>query len=76
MILKNCRLLPELTEGTDLTCADVVLHDKCIADIVPCGTVCPGKHADLILINGDPAEDISLMYTAPALVIKHGAVVQ
>ena len=38
MILKNCRLLPELTEGTDLTCADVVLHDKCIADIVPCGT--------------------------------------
>lgn len=40
------------------------------------GSIRPGKDADLILVNGDPAEDISLMYTAPALVIKHGAVVK
>ncbi len=40
------------------------------------GTVRVGKKADLVIIDGDPVEDISLMYTAPAGVIKNGTVVR
>ena len=38
LILRNCRLIPELTEGTELTSADLLLKDKAIAAIRPCGT--------------------------------------
>ncbi|MBR2950050.1 MAG: amidohydrolase family protein [Lachnospiraceae bacterium] len=41
MILKNCRLLPELTEGTGLTYGDVHINGKFITDITPCGSLCP-----------------------------------
>ena len=40
------------------------------------GSIKVGKMADLVVIDGDPVEDISLMYTAPAHVIKSGAVVK
>lgn len=36
-ILKNCRLIPELTEGTDKTVADVLIKDGKIAAIVETG---------------------------------------
>lgn len=37
-LLKNCRLIPELTEGTDLMQADLLLDEGKIAAIQPCGT--------------------------------------
>lgn len=37
-ILRNCRLIPELTEGTELRCADILLHNEKIKSIMPCGT--------------------------------------
>ncbi|MBQ6833122.1 MAG: amidohydrolase family protein [Lachnospiraceae bacterium] len=39
LLLKNCKLVGELTEGTELTMADIVMNDKTITDIVPCGSV-------------------------------------
>ena len=36
------------------------------------GSIKVGKCADLIVVNGDPVEDISLMYTPPAHVFKDG----
>ncbi len=36
--LKNCRLIPELTEGTDLKKADLWIDEGLIQTIVPCGT--------------------------------------
>lgn len=36
------------------------------------GTVKVGKQADLIVVDGDPIEDISVMYSPPAHVIKGG----
>lgn len=41
-----------------------------IADRV--GEIRPGLRADLILVNGDPVEDISVMYAPPARVWKSG----
>lgn len=41
-----------------------------IADRV--GDIRPGLRADLILVNGDPVEDISVMYAPPASVWKSG----
>lgn len=41
-----------------------------IADRV--GEIRPGLRADLILVNGDPVEDISVMYAPPASVWKSG----
>lgn len=76
LLLKNCKLVGELTEGTELTMADIVMNDKTITDIVPCGSIKVGKMADLVVIDGDPVEDISLMYGAPAHVIKSGEVVK
>lgn len=40
------------------------------------GTVKVGKHADLIVVNGDPTEDISVMYNPPAHVIKGGNLIR
>lgn len=39
LLLKNCKLVSELTEGTDLTMADVVLDGKIIANVAPCGSI-------------------------------------
>lgn len=36
------------------------------------GSVKEGKNADLIIVDGDPTEDITLMYQAPARVLKNG----
>lgn len=40
------------------------------------GTIRPGKLADLVVIDGDPVSDISLMYTAPLHVIKSGVFIK
>jgi len=40
------------------------------------GSIKVGKQADLVVIDGDPVEDISLMYTAPTHVIKSGALIR
>lgn len=37
-VIKNCRLIPELTEGTGLTTADIVVDGERIKTIQPCGT--------------------------------------
>lgn len=37
MILKNCRLIPELCEGTELQTADIRIDGKKIAEILPAG---------------------------------------
>lgn len=40
------------------------------------GTIKPGKYADLITVNGNPAEDITVLYDLPEVVIKGGEVVK
>ena len=36
--LRNCKFIPELTEGTDLAAGDLLFRDGTIAEIAPCGT--------------------------------------
>ncbi len=36
-VLKNCRLIPFLTEGSDLRMADIVIDDGKISSLEPCG---------------------------------------
>ena len=36
------------------------------------GTVKEGKYADLIVVDGNPVEDINVMYTPPIHIIKDG----
>lgn len=38
LVLRNCSLVPELTEGCTLTKADIVISGEIIERIVPCGT--------------------------------------
>ncbi len=40
------------------------------------GTVKEGKFADLVVVEGDPVADITLMYKKPAHVIKGGALIR
>ncbi len=40
------------------------------------GSIKEGKCADVIIVNGDPAADISVMYEPPAHVIKGGKVIR
>lgn len=40
------------------------------------GSVKVGKFADLIVVEGDPVEDISVMYQPPAHVIKEGKLIR
>ena len=42
LVLKNCRLIPALTEGYDLPAADLVLDGELIADIRAFGGFCIG----------------------------------
>ena len=39
MLLKNCRLIPELTEGYSGAMADILIENGNIAAIGPCGTI-------------------------------------
>ena len=39
IVLKHCRLIPELTEGFQEQYADIVIDGKYIKDIVPTDTV-------------------------------------
>src|SRR5699024_5199314 len=38
IVLRNCRLIPQLTEGYEGQLADILLEDKVIKRIAPCGT--------------------------------------
>ena len=38
IVLRNCRLIPQLTEGYEGQLADILLEDKAIKRIAPCGT--------------------------------------
>lgn len=40
------------------------------------GTVDVGKTANLILVNGNPLEDFSVMYRKPSVVLKNGRIVR
>ncbi len=43
LVLKNCRLVPELTENFDGSTADVFIEDKYIREILPAGS---GEYRD------------------------------
>jgi len=40
------------------------------------GTVTAGKYADIILVDGDPLQDITLLLHKVALIVKDGEVYQ
>jgi imidazolonepropionase-like amidohydrolase len=40
------------------------------------GSIKAGKYADLIVVNGDPVEDISMMYAPPVHVFKDGKLIR
>lgn len=40
------------------------------------GSVRAGKRADLIVVDGDPSEDITVMYQRPLHVIKNGTIIR
>ncbi len=49
IVLKNAKLVPELTEGTTLTLADVVLEDDTISQILPPDSQLDGQHEEFDL---------------------------
>lgn len=53
LILRNCRVVPELTEGYDGSMCDIVIDGKNILDIVPCDqNKYIGENAEVCDING------------------------
>ena len=46
-VLRNCRVLPELTPGCDGDRADIVIEGAKIAEILPTKTVCGGQILDM-----------------------------
>ncbi len=60
-IYRNCRLIPELSGGTELTAADVVVEDGIIAEVLPAG----------IAPNGDQELDIKGNTLLPGLIDMH-----
>jgi len=52
IVLKNCKLVPQLVEDYN------------------------GKWADFVVVDGDPVNDITVMYTKPVHVIKKGTVIR
>lgn len=61
-VLRNCTLVPFLTEGTELTKADLVLDGEKIAEILPC-------HSD---VQGDYEEmDLEGAVVMPGLIDMH-----
>lgn len=63
MLIRNCRLVPELTEGSTLTQADLLIQEGKIAEIAPCGTVFPEK--------ADQELDAKGMTALPGLIDAH-----
>lgn len=51
LVLQNCRLIPELTEGFSGQLADIVLDGKYIRDIYPAGT-CSFGEAETLDLHG------------------------
>ena len=55
MILKNCKLVPELTEANAPVMADVIVKGSLIEAVVPCGSADADGHEvidlDLSLIH-------------------------
>lgn len=52
LILKNCRLIPELTEGFDGNAADLVLEGSKIEGIYPAGMAPAGESCEVLDIKG------------------------
>ena len=52
LILKNARLIPELTEGYEEKSADVVIEDGKITEIVPAGLARFGESDEVIDLDG------------------------
>lgn len=52
LILKNCRLIPELTEGFDGNAADLVLEGSKIEGIYPSGMAPAGESCEVLDIKG------------------------
>lgn len=46
LVLRNCRFVKELTEGTDLPSGDLVLKDDRIFQILPCGAEVKGTYEE------------------------------
>lgn len=40
------------------------------------GSIAAGKFADLIVVNGDPVNDITAMYQKPVHVFKDGVMIR
>lgn len=59
----------ELLKQATINNAKLLMLDDCL------GTVEEGKLADLILVKGNPAEDISVMYDRPEHVMKNGEMI-
>ena len=51
LVLKNARLIPELTEGYDDKCADVVIDGTEILDIKPAGSVSAAENKVIDLVG-------------------------
>lgn len=51
IVLKNCRIIPYLTEGYDLPAADIFIEGKQIQGLYPCGTK-PYGDAECYDLNG------------------------
>ncbi len=47
IVIRNANLVPELTEGTDLTQADIVLEGEEIQALLPCGSPVSGGYEEL-----------------------------
>ena len=61
-ILRNCKLIPELTEGTELTQADLVIRGERITGIVPRGACPEGDYEEM---------DMEGMTVMPGLIDMH-----
>lgn len=52
LVIKNCKFIRELTEGTDTVFGDVYVKDGMIEAILPCGTVSEGGDFQVFDIGG------------------------
>ena len=52
LVIKNCKFIRELTEGTDTVFGDVYVKDGMIEAILPCGTVSEGGDFQVFDIAG------------------------
>ena len=61
-VLRNCHLIPELTEGTSLTEADLLIDGAYIKEIAPCGTAFESLEKEI---------DMEHMTVMPGLIDAH-----